>query len=724
MFNTKVLPKIWQLVAVTVMMSLLLAACAAPTPTAAPEPTAAPTAAPTVAPTAEPTAAPAVTTIIQDFENAPKLYDGNGAKASAGDVAYNGAASLKSASDSGEWHTVGLEFASSMDFSAHQALCYYVYDTTGNNNGKANNTVGVKLYDAAGKSVERYTDNEGVGDNLKTKKDNWVLMCMNLVSFTDIDQKQVAKIEFTMYWAGNYYFDDLTLLATGDKLTLKEQPAAPAGEEVAPVLAQGFESEGENFYADYQAEVSRDTTTFHGGAASLKAFGDKGEWHAFGAYPSTRPFDASKFGKLCFWINDTTTNNAGKADNTVGVKLFDASGANQEVWTDNALAGTNGKTVTGEFVQMCMNLDAYSDVDLTKLDKIQLALYWAGTYYVDDIEFSGAAAAAAPQPLTIQDFESKDENFYADYQAEVSRDTTVFRGGEAALKVFGEKGDWHAFGAYPSTRPFDVSTFGKLCFWINDTTTNNAGKADNTVGVKLFDASGANQEVWTDNALAGTNGKTVTGEFVQMCMNLDAYTDIDLTKLDKIQFAMFWAGTYYVDDIELVPAGDVASKPAGEKASEALVAQDFESEGENFYADYQAEVSRDTTTFHGGAASLKAFGDKGDWHAFGAYPSTRPLDVTKYSKMCFWINDTTTNNAGKADNTVGVKLFDASGANQEVWTDNALAGENGKTVTGEFVQMCMNLDAYSDIDLTKLDKIQLAMFWAGTYYVDDIEFQP
>ncbi|MBM4428140.1 MAG: hypothetical protein FJ031_13030 [Chloroflexi bacterium] len=523
----------WRLASIVMVLSLVLAACGAKA-------------------TPVPTEAPAVTSVIQDFESSPSVYDGNGATASVGDAAYNGAASLKSMSDSGEWHTVGVEFAAPVDMSQYLALCYFVNDTTAFNDGKANNTVGVKLYDASGASVERYTDNEGVGDNLKTKKDQWVPMCMNLVSFTEIDQTQVSKIEFTMYWAGAYYFDDITLLAQGDELTVKEQPAPV--EAAADVVAQDFETEGDFFYSDYQADVSRDTEVFHSGAASLKAASDAGEWHAFGAYPATRPFDASKHSKVCFWIEDTTTNNNGGADNTVGVKLFDASGANQELWTDNALGGENPKTVNGEFVQMCLNLDAFTDIDLTQVDKIQFALYWAGTYYVDDIEFIGSGAgAAATAPVLAQDFETEGENFYSDYQADVSRDTEVFHSGAASLKAFSDAGEWHAFGAYPATRPFDASGFGKVCFWIEDTTTNNNGGADNTVGVKLFDASGTNQEVWTDHDLAGLNPKTVNGEFVQMCLNLDAYSDIDLTQLDKIQFALFWAGTYYVDDIEFQP---------------------------------------------------------------------------------------------------------------------------------------------------------------------------
>jgi hypothetical protein len=587
------------------------------------------------------------------------------------------------------------------------------------NNGRASNTVGVKLFDASGASVERYTDNEGVGANPKTRLNEWTLMCMNLISFTGIDQTQVEKIEFTMYWAGVFYFDDLTLVPAGEKLAAPEPPAAGEAEAID---VQTFEAE-DTYYTDYQAEVSLDTEIFYDGASSLKAFSESGEWHAFGAYPDPRPIDLSSASKLCFWIYDTTTNNNGAADNTVGVKLFDASGANEEVWTDHATAGENPKTVTNEWVQMCLNIDAYTTVDLSQIDKIQFALYWAGTYYVDGIQAVGAAQPA--EPVLVQGFEAE-ETYYSDYQAEVSLDTEIFHDGASSLKAFSESGEWHAFGAYPDPRPIDLSSANQLCFWIYDTTTNNNGAADNTVGVKLFDASGANEEVWTDHATAGENPKTVTNEWVQMCLNIDAYTAVDLSQIDKIQFALYWAGTYYVDEITFVPGGakPAAAEPTPEPAAEAPMMsvniQTFEAE-ETYYSDYQAEVSLDTEIFHGGISSLKAFSESGEWHAFGAYPDPRPIDLSSASKLCFWIYDTTTNNNGAAENTVGVKLFDASGANEEIWTDNTAAGANPKTVTNEWVQMCLNLSAYTAIDLSQVDKIQFALYWAGTYYVDDIQ---
>ncbi len=699
-------------VLVGLLLVALLSACSSPTteaPTAAPTqaptsaPTIAPTEAPTAVPTAAPTSAPAETKIIQDFETNAKPYDGNQAKASVGDVAYNGKASLKSQSDTGEWHTVGVNLGDGpVDISNYGRLCYFVYDTTSNNNGRAANTVGVKLIDANGKSVERYTDNEGVGPNPKTKTNEWVPMCMNVVSFTGIDQTKVDKIEFTMYWSGVYYFDDITLLAKNDKLAVKEQASGPT----TTLLVQGFEEDG-TFYNDYQVTTTLTTTIVHDGKSSLLAYYPKGEWHAFGAYPSTRPVDLSKATKICFWVYDTTGNNNGKAENTIGVKLFDASGANEEVWTDHVLAGENPKTVKDQWVHMCINSEAYSKVDMSKIDKIQFAVYWAGTYYIDTIE---AVMTTGVPTVLAQGFEA-DGTFYSDYQVTTTLTTTVVHSGKSSLLAYGPKGEWHAFGAYPSTRPFDASKYSKVCFWIYDTTANNNGKADNTVGVKLFDTSGANEEIWTDNELAGGNPKTVKDQWVQMCINIDAYTKIDLTKLDKIQFALYWAGTYYVDDIRFI--GGTVMAP--------VMAQGFEA-ADTFYSDYQVTTTLTTTVVHSGKSSLLAYGPKGEWHAFGAYPSTRPFDATKFKKICFWIYDTTANNNGKADNTVGVKLFDASGANEEIWTDNELAGQNLKTVKDQWVQMCVNLDAYTKVDLAKIDKIQFALYWAGTYYLDDIKF--
>ena len=99
-------------------------------------------------------------------------------------------------------------------------------------------------------------------------------------------------------------------------------------------------------------------------------------------------------------------------------------------------------------------------------------------------------------------------------------------------------------GAYLDNRPVNVSGLDRICLWVYDTTD-----ADNTLGFRLVDASGASQELWSDHAVVGSNPKTVKNTWVQMCFKLAPYTLVNLAELDKVQMAMYWAGTYYFDDI-------------------------------------------------------------------------------------------------------------------------------------------------------------------------------
>ncbi|MBZ0277012.1 MAG: hypothetical protein K8I60_12755 [Anaerolineae bacterium] len=641
---------------------------------------------------------------LQDFEGDVALEDVYQAVASVAEGV------LLSTSETGEWHTIGAALGDApADLSGFDQLCFDVVDPVGGN------TVGVKLVDAAGAATERWTDNEAVGKNPKTTQDTATTMCMNLIAYTELDMTQIAQIQFTMFAAGVYQFDNVVGQLFGQGVE-----AAPGPQQLLLTPVQGFEADG-TFYSDYQADVSLSTDVVHSGASSMMATYAEGEWHAFGAYPEPRPLDTTGFDKVCFWINDTTTNNDGGANNSVGVKLFDAAGANAEVWSDNPDGGLNPKTVTNEWVQICINLSAFAGIDMTQIDKVQFAMYWAGTYYVDDI----ALAIAVPDPAAnvtqtvAQDFEA-DGTFYSDYQADVSLSTDVVHSGASSMMATYAEGEWHAFGAYLNDSPVDVTGYDKVCFWFNDTTTNNEGKASNTIGVKLFDAAGASAEVWTDNPDAGVNPKTVTNEWVQFCNNLSAYTGIDMTQIEKVQFAMYWFGTYYVDDISFGVQNEpvVVEEPVVENL-EFTTIQDFE-QADTYYADYQAEVSQAADVVHDGAGSLMATSAEGEWHAFGAYPSERPLDTTGFDKVCFWVYDTTTNNDGQANNTVGVKLFDAAGTSAEVWTDNPDGGANPKTATNDWTQMCINLSAFTGIDMTQVDKVQFAVYWAGTYYVDDI----
>ena len=330
---------------------------------------------------------------------------------------------------------------------------------------------------------------------------------------------------------------------------------------------------------------------------------------------------------------------------------------------------------------------------------------------------------STPYPAGIlQPFEVEG-TYYTDYQATTSLSTEQVHGGTYSMKSLSTSGEWHTVGAYMTDHPINASGLDRICLWVYDTTA-----ADNSMGFRLIDASGASQELWSDNPAVGTNSKTIQNTWVQMCFKLSAYSLVNLNALDRVQMAMYWAGTYYFDDITgLAPeptptvtqtavfTPTVTPTPTRTATPiPASVLQPFETEG-TYYTDYQAITSLSTEVVHGGTYSMKSFSDSGEWHTVGAYFEGRPVNATGLDRVCFWIYDTTA-----ADNTLALKLFDALGANQEFWSDNGAIGSNGKTVQNAWVQMCFKLSAYNSIDLSKLDKMQVAIYWAGTYYFDDV----
>lgn len=145
--------------------------------------------------------------VLQDFEGEVALEDVYQVTTSvSADVVANGAGALASTSSEGEWHTAGAGLAGApVDISGFDKLCFAVNDTTA-----AGNTVGVKLVDATGAATERWTDNDGVGKNPKSAANEWTSMCLNLITYTGIDKTQISQIQFTMFAAGAYYFDDVT----------------------------------------------------------------------------------------------------------------------------------------------------------------------------------------------------------------------------------------------------------------------------------------------------------------------------------------------------------------------------------------------------------------------------------------------------------------------------------------------------------------------------------
>lgn len=150
--------------------------------------------------------------VLADFETSLEMYVTNNAEVSVGAVAHTGTGALLNRSLSGNWHTVGFTLnPRPLDLSGFKQICFWVYDTTSGDTGSGNNTVAVRLVDSSGIFDERWTDHANVGSNPKTVKDQWVQMCFNLPAFTAIDLTRIEKIEFNVYWAGDWYFDDVSL---------------------------------------------------------------------------------------------------------------------------------------------------------------------------------------------------------------------------------------------------------------------------------------------------------------------------------------------------------------------------------------------------------------------------------------------------------------------------------------------------------------------------------
>jgi beta-glucuronidase len=146
--------------------------------------------------------------------------------------------------------------------------------------------------------------------------------------------------------------------------------------------------------------------------------------------------------------------------------------------------------------------------------------------------------------------------------------------------------------------------------------------------------------------------------------------------------------------------GQPASIPSG-------VLQDFEF-ADSFYNIWQEQGQLTTEKAKVGSWSLKMTGTGGDYHTIGAYLYGRPVNTTGKTNVCVWIYDTV------GQNTVAIRLIDSAGNNKEVWTTT-------RSLKNKWKLICLPLSSFSDtVNLTKLAKVQLTMFWNGVYYWDHL----
>jgi glucosylceramidase len=427
---------------------------------------------------------------------------------------------------------------------------------------------------------------------------------------------------FDVAWQGQHFTYSLPAQGT---VTFKwNGNGVPA---VGGVL-QEFEAEG-TYYEVWNATATLSNTARFG-TYSLAMTGS-GDWHTVGAYLNNHPVDARSFGDLCFWVYDTT------GSNTVALKLVDSNGANQEIWSDTF--PTPGTTTLNDWVQLCADVSAFTNVDLSALDSVQFTAFPGGTFLFDQITATMPGVNIRKSVALTQD--------------------PVQPGDVITYTIVVENGG--------TATAHDVRITDTLPAYVN------GPQVDVTETISAQQAVTITWPVTV--ALNAPLGDTIT--------NTAHFSHSTATGSDAVAFKM-------------------APRPLG-------LLQAFEQEG-TYYEVWNATLSLGNVAY-AGLHALRMEGS-GEWHTAGAYLYDRPIDATIYDKLCFQVYDT-----GGSGNTIAFKLVDGSGTSQEIWSD---AFGNPTTAQNEWVEMCFDVSAYDQVDLTNLDSVQFTTYWGNPYYFDNV----
>mgnify|MGYP001111364038 CR=1 FL=1 len=246
--------------------------------------------------------------------------------------------------------------------------------------------------------------------------------------------------------------------------------------------------------------------------------------------------------------------------NTVFNETFDAFEARQAVDASGSIiasgfvAGTqwwtafNWYTQLGEFVQTMGAI--HMDRTTNKLVHGSIQTQHSPYYDLGGLSTSTLTSTIPPPPSQttpgqpdsvpagiLQDFEYPD-SFYNVFQAEGELDTAKVYSGQYSLKMVSTGDTYHTIGVYIYNRPVDVSSYSSVGVWIYDTV------GQNTLEIRLTDSHGDTQAIWT-------NQRSLKNRWKLISNSLASYTQVDLTKIIKIEFCEYWEGTYYFDDAKV-----------------------------------------------------------------------------------------------------------------------------------------------------------------------------
>ncbi len=168
-------------------------------------------------------------------------------------------------------------------------------------------------------------------------------------------------------------------------------------------------------------------------------------------------------------------------------------------------------------------------------------------------KWDGGSTPAADNVL--QEFEA--EGTYFDVWNATSSLSNTARFGTYSLQMVGGVDPWHTVAAELNNSPIDATGFGEMCFWVLDT-----ARSDEGIAFKLVDDNDVSQEIWSSDL--PTPIRTVQNEWVQMCFDVAAFTGVDLSAIDHVEFTSYWDGPYLYDHITYtIPEVEIEKTVAG-----------------------------------------------------------------------------------------------------------------------------------------------------------------
>jgi hypothetical protein len=356
-------------------------------------------------------------------------------------------------------------------------------------------------------------------------------------------------------------------------------PQSVAGPNQGGFVYQNFESNS-GIISVWSGSANTTIITCHSGVYGLYLHGDT-QWNGVGlrAQSGSTDIDFARQDndRLTFWIYaapDPT------GVNPVFVRFFDNS---HYTYPNGAQVKTTQKAVAGAWTKLQVLFDQLPpDFDLYHVERVEFMNEWPGTYYLDDIQvvrenriyqsFEPSKRGLLPTdsqefcwvwgPITNTCVLTEVPRYEGDYSLQITLGSYWDGVGLKSEQEYlwprvqpGTQTFWHV--------DLDPESNDRLNFWLYALPQNGL---DNNVNVQFFDHG----DYYTKPVNYWTNRTAVPGQWTQFTIPfsdiLKLAPSFHLTDVDKLQFQMFWPGTYYLDEIKAtssVPEWDKSSLKDG-----------------------------------------------------------------------------------------------------------------------------------------------------------------